>query len=122
MLNIKQMVYEIVTEQGLDVTDNPQTVKEVYPYGILRTITNTVNRQKNFSKRYWTLRLDVFSTYAGEKEILDTHNALESSINDLMLHPDIFKVDIGLTIMDDTEKGPVTKHGIITVEVVVMEV
>jgi hypothetical protein len=123
MLNIKETVYGLVSACSIKVTDNPDSQSKEFPYGVLKT-TNVINTHyKNYDKANWLLRLDVFSRYKGEKEILDYYNIeilpLVSAVQQL---DGITYVKPTLDIVDDKEQGPVTKHGIITLSIETMEV
>lgn len=125
MLNIKQDIYAAIAELSVPVKDNPNGGEKSKPiYGILRTINSVSTAYKNYSKVNWLLRLDVFSTYKGEKEILDYYN--DEVIPALYAYRDskteVTYITPTCDIMDDDEQGPIMKHGVITIAVDTMEV
>lgn len=112
---IKIQFYSLLKELGYKVSDNG-TYNEDFPWLMLRTggYQSTVS----FDVRYdiITLMLDVFSTYNGEKEIIEIS---ENIINNLQkmreTNPDItVAAQTGMVIQGDKETGPVRKHGILT--------
>lgn len=123
MLDVKQLVYDAVADSSLPLEDNPVLERKEYPYGLLRTIGVVKTRYKNYYKANWLIRIDTFSCYHGEKESLALFEELENKIwPALMENDDITYVNISHDLMDDKEQGPVTKHGIITIQAETMEV
>lgn len=124
MLDVKQIVYNALSSLSIKLTDNPdyETGHKNCPYAILRTITQAPVAYKNFSKVTWLLRVDVFSTYKGEKEIKDYYNEVVKKIDLVRQEEKITYAQSSLSIMDDKEIGPITKHGVITISVDTMEV
>lgn len=123
MFDVKQAVYDAIKETNLPLEDTPVMERKKFPYGIFRTINTVRTRYKNSYKAQYLFKFDIFSTYKGEKEVLDICDDLEQRIFNRVMSDDrtIF-VDINHDIMDDKEQGPVTKHGIITIVVNTLEV
>jgi len=123
MLDVKQIVYNALSGLSIKITDNPDgNGHKNCPYAILRTITTAPINYKNFTKVTWLLRVDVFSTYKGEKEIKDYYNEVVKKIDSVRQEEKITYAQSSLSIMDDKEIGPITKHGVITISVDTMEV
>lgn len=123
MLDVKQIVYNALSSLSVKITDNPdRNGHKNCPYAILRTITTAPVKYKNFTKVTWLLRVDVFSTYKGEKEIKDYYNEVVKKIDLVRQEEKITYAQSSLSIMDDKELGPITKHGVITISVDTMEV
>lgn len=123
MFDVKQAVYEAIKEYNLPLEDTPVMERKKFPYGIFRTVNTVRMRYKNYYKSRWLFKFDVFSTYKGEKECLDIFEDLEQRIfNRVMSDNRCTYCKINHDVMDDKEQGPVTKHGIITIEVETMEV
>ena len=123
MLDVKQKVYSSVMDANLPLEDSPVMNRKNYPYGLVRTVSVVRSRYKNYYKANWLLKIDLFSSYAGEKECLDWFDTLEQKVfSDLMDDDQITYVQLSHDILDDKEQGPVTKHGIITIVVDTMEV
>lgn len=123
MFDVKQAVYDAIREIDIPLEDSPVFERKKFPYGIFRTINVVRTRYKNFYKSQHLYKFDIFSTYKGEKEVLELCDIIEQHIfTCLMNDKRTTKVDINHDIMDDKEQGPVVKHGIITIVVETMEV
>ena len=123
MLDVKQIVYNALSSLSVKITDNPDgNGHKNCPYAILSTITTAPIKYKNFTKVTWLLRVDVFSTDKGEKEIKDYYNEVVKKIDLVRQEEKITYAQSSLSIMDDKELGPITKHGVITISVDTMEV
>lgn len=114
-MNIKQKVYELLSTE-MEITDNPYVKKNI-PSGLLSLITLKENDFKNCSQKYWLLRLDLFSEYKGEKEIIETYESVKRLLQQLRIDKVVDTVNFSLTIMDDDETGPFQKHGIVSIYV-----
>lgn len=123
MFDVKQAVYDAIKEANIPLEDSPVFERKEFPYGIFRTVNVVRTRYKNFYKSQHLYKFDIFSTYKGEKEVLDICDDLEQRIfTSVMNDKRCTFVDINHDIIDDKEQGPVTKHGIITIVVETMEV
>lgn len=123
MIDIKQMVFSNLKSLSIPIKDNPTQERKQIPYGILKTINVIPENRKNYMKNNWLLRLDVFSNYKGEKEILDYYNnEIVPKVKELMKADEITYINTTCQIIDDKETGPVKKHGVISISVETMEV
>lgn len=124
MINIKEKTYELVSNLSIPIQDNPETKNNrKMPYGLLKTINVINTAMKNYQKANWLLRIDIFSNYKGEKEISDYYyNEFLPVVKTLQELEEVTQITPTLDIEDDKETGPVTKHGIITLNVETMEV
>lgn len=116
MLNkLKSQFYALLKELGYNVTDNAE-YKENFPWLMLRTNGYTVFRTFNTNISNVTLTLDIFSTYRGEKEIIEIVENIESHLNELRQNnPEVlYCYQKTMKILDDKTTGPVRKHGVIT--------
>lgn len=125
MLDVKQIVYNALVGLSIKVNDNPdyESNYKNCPFVLLRTINEHPVHYKNFNKGNWLFRVDVFSTYKGEKEIKDYYEKeILRQLDLLQQEEQITYIDSTCSIMDDKEKGPVVKHGVITISIETMEV
>lgn len=124
MLDVKEILYTKISSLGIPVQDNPEGQgSKTIPYGILRTINVLNTNYKNYKKVNWLMRLDVFSKYKGEAEILNYYNeGILPMIDEIQKIEQITYVQPTLTIMDEKETGPIAKHGVITIAIETMEV
>ena len=109
---LKKKLYLLFSEAGIAVTDNWRFEEGTFPRCMLRLTGARKLKFRDVSTEVITFTLDIFSTYAGEKEILQ----LVERITDLFENADIPEV-MGVSlvqgrILDDKEKGPIMKHGI----------
>lgn len=109
---LKTQFVSILTQLGYDVADNG-VYRDTFPWlqaGIssIQNISNSHVKQKNV-----TIRVDVFSTYTGEKEILDILENIETAGHAAWVDtPAIENWYLSrCQIMDDKETGPCRKHG-----------
>ena len=122
MIDIKQMLFNKLRDLSIPIKDNP-TMERKSLYGILRTINVIPEKRKNYMKNNWLLRLDVFSTYKGEKEILNYYNTeVVPKLQEIQELDGITYINTSCSIMDDKETGPIKKHGVISIAVETMEV
>lgn len=114
---IKKAFYEILTQDlQFNVMDNPYNTKErKFPY-VLLTLAN-INRvtYKNCFQYEYRFKVDIFSNYSGEKEILEMETAIFDKLGKLYDIPEVTYIrEPSCKIMDDKTTGPVRKHGVIT--------
>lgn len=123
MLDIKQIIFQAIGTLSIPVRDNPQIYSKKFPFGILRTINVAPQQLKNYTKAKWLVRLDVFSDYKGEKELLDYYNnEIVPKVKEIQQVDGITYITSTCSIMDDKEQGPVIKHAVISFIVDTMEV
>lgn len=114
---LKTQIKECIEELGYHVRDN-NTYSNTYPMITLR-LSNANREQKNhvvLQKVVYVI--DIFSTYNGEKEILDINDKINEKL--FMLpqrnkHITAMKQQNCL-ILDDKETGVVRKHGVLIYE------
>ena len=119
LLEIKQEIFNMLqNELGYRVIDNPyqQELEEIFPTVFL-TVSNAnrVNVKNNGFICNFTFKIDIFSEYNGEKEIILMEEDIAALIPDLM---ERFEYIIGVSehsfkILDDKSTSVVRKHGVI---------
>lgn len=118
MKDVKQMVFSALAALDIPIQDNPVKLSHRdAPYAIIRTIGAPQTKYKNYYKMSWLLRVDVFSKYKGEKEILDYYSQVLDKLDTLRQEEGITYIFPTISIMDDKELGPITKHGVISITV-----
>ena len=110
---IKEQFIRLIKNLGYNITDNV-FYEENFPWLILKTDNyQTINSLDTIFENV-VLRIDIFSNYAGEKEILDIVEDIRCHLDELRIEnqyiTQIFQSN--LKIIDDKTKGPVNKHGI----------
>lgn len=119
LLEIKQEIFNMLqNELGYRVTDNPyqQELEEIFPT-VFFTLSNAnrVNVKNNGFICNFTFKIDIFSEYNGEKEIILMEEDIAALIPDLM---ERFEYIVGVSensfkILDDKSTSVVRKHGVI---------
>lgn len=119
LLEIKQEIFNMLqNELGYRVTDNPyqQELEEIFPTVFL-TVSNAnrVNVKNNGFICKFTFKIDIFSEYNGEKEIILMEEDIAALLPDLM---ERFEYIVGVSehsfkILDDKSTSVVRKHGVI---------
>lgn len=119
LLEIKQEIFNMLqNELGYRVTDNPyqQELEEIFPT-VFFTVSNAnrVNVKNNGFICNFTFKIDIFSEYNGEKEIILMEEDIAALIPELM---ERFEYIIGVSensfkILDDKSTSVVRKHGVI---------
>ena len=101
ILEIKRQFYELIKNLGYHIADNINDLDE-FPRLILRTSSH---------KREETL--DIFSTYSGEKEILEIADNIAEHLKQMREeNPQIIAIQQKTAqILDDNGTGPIRKHG-----------
>ena len=119
LLEIKQEIFNMLqNELGYRVTDNPyqQDLEEIFPTVFLTlSNANRVNVKNNGFICNFTFKIDIFSEYNGEKEIILMEEDIAALIPDLM---ERFEYIVGVSensfkILDDKSTSVVRKHGVI---------
>lgn len=120
LTTIKEQFYNLLKSLGYKVTDNG-TYKEEFPWLMLTTGNYQSSVSLDIRYDVITLKLDIFSTYNGEKEIIQISENIVNHLQDLRKNnPDITAVtQKKMTIIGDKETGPVRKHGILTYQFLV---
>ena len=117
---IKEQFYNLLKSLGYKVTDNG-TYKEDFPWLMLTTGNYQSSVSLDIRYDVITLKLDIFSTYNGEKEIIQISENIVNHLQELRRNnPDITAItQKKMTIIGDKETGPVRKHGILTYQFLV---
>ena len=117
LYKLKTQFYSLLKELGYNITDSAE-YKENFPWLMLRTDGYTAFRSFNTNISNITLTLDIFSTYCGEKEIIEIADDIESHLSEMRQdNPEVlYCYQKTMKILDDKSTGPVRKHGIVTYE------
>lgn len=117
LANLKSQFYSLIKGLGYNITDNAE-YKEQFPWLMLRTNGYRTMNSFNVNISSAVLVLDIFSTYSGEKEIIEIVENIGEHIKELQdNNPDImFAYQKSLKILDDKSTGPVRKHGVVVYE------
>lgn len=120
MINkIKVKLFDILSKDlGYNVVDNPER-GENFPCVFLKLGNTTRDIFRNNFRFQIKFKIDIFSNYDGEKEILEMESAIFDAIQSL------YEID-GVTyvrqsdfrILDDKSTSVMRKHGIITLSIV----
>lgn len=117
LAKLKTQFYSLLKGLEYNVTDNAE-YKEKFPWLMLRT--NGYQRVNSFNLNLSsvTLTLDIFSTYPGEKEIIEIVDNIAEHLDSLRAdNPEVlFCHQKTLKILDDKSTGPVRKHGVAVYE------
>lgn len=117
LANLKSQFYSLIKGLGYNITDNAE-YKEQFPWLMLRTNGYRTMNSFNVNISSAVLVLDIFSTYSGEKEIIEIVENIGEHLKELQdNNPDImFAYQKTLKILDDKSTGPLRKHGVATYE------
>ena len=117
LANLKSQFYSLIKGLGYNITDNAE-YKEQFPWLMLRTNGYRTMNSFNVNISSAVLVLDIFSTYSGEKEIIEIVENIGEHLKELQdNNPDImFAYQKTLKILDDKSTGPVRKHGVVVYE------
>lgn len=117
LYKLKTQFYSLLKELGYNITDSAE-YKENFPWLMLRTDGYTAFRSFSTNISNITLTLDIFSTYCGEKEIIEIAEDIESHLSELRRNnPEVlYCYQKTMKILDDKTTGPARKHGVITYE------
>ncbi len=117
---IKEQFYNLLKSLGYKVTDNG-TYKEDFPWLMLTTGNYQSSVSLDIKYDVITLKLDVFSTYNGEKEIIQISENIVNHLQTMRKdNPNITAItQKGMSIIGDKSTGPVRKHGILTYQFLV---
>ena len=114
---LKVQFKTILETLGYPIRDN-NTYNTTYPMITLRLSNTNYEERNGIALRKIVYVVDIFSTYNGEKEILDINDKINEKL--FMLpqqnkHITAMKQQNCL-ILDDKETGIVRKHGVLTYE------
>lgn len=116
---IKVKLFDILSKDlGYNVVDNPER-GENFPCVFLKLGNTTRDIFRNNFRFQIKFKIDIFSNYDGEKEILEMESEIFDAIQSL------YEID-GVTyvrqsdfrILDDKSTSVMRKHGIITLSIV----
>lgn len=113
---LKTQIYNILTvDLGYNVTDNPYKQEPKSFPCVFLTLSST-NRDLR-KKVYWfkhIFKIDIFSDYDGEKEILEMEEAIYEKMQKLYDNEYVTHMrESGFHIQDDKSTGVLRKHGVI---------
>lgn len=113
---VKTKFYEFLAALEYNVSDNGTRREDKYPWLMLRLGDAKVLKTHDLDITDVRIVVDIFSTYNGEKEILNIVDNINSHIKTLFKENDAIHYAYmrSLRIIDDPETGPVRKHGIAT--------
>lgn len=117
LAKLKTQFYSLLKGLGYNVTDNAE-YREDFPWLMVRTNGYQSVNSFNLNVSGVTLALDIFSTYPGEKEIIEIVENIGSHLDELRkANPEIlFCYQKTMKILDDKPTGPVRKHGVVVYE------
>lgn len=122
---IKKKIYEILTSKlNYNVIDNPYDIEteteRVLPYIQLSLNNVTRDRIKDAFMHRIKFKMDIFSDYDGEAEVLDMEEKIFDQMKELYdLKYITYIQESSFRILDDKSTGVNRKHGIITYTIVV---
>lgn len=114
---LKVQFKTILETLGYPIRDN-NTYNTTYPMITLRLSNTNYEERNGIALRKIVYVVDIFSTYNGEKEILDINDKINEKLFILPQqnkHITAMKQQNCL-ILDDKETGIVRKHGVLTYE------
>ena len=117
LAKLKSQFYSLIKGLGYNITDNAE-YKEQFPWLMLRTNGYRTMNSFNVNISSAVLVLDIFSTYSGEKEIIEIVDNIGEHLKELQdNNPEVmFAYQKTMKILDDKSTGPVRKHGVVIYE------
>lgn len=117
LAKLKSQFYSLIKGLGYNITDNAE-YKEQFPWLMLRTNGYRTMNSFNANISSAVLVLDIFSTYSGEKEIIEIVDNIGEHLKELQdNNPEVmFAYQKTMKILDDKSTGPVRKHGVVVYE------
>lgn len=113
---VKKQIYNILSQDlQYRVIDNPYGTKErTFPYVMLNLYDIKRDRLKNNYKYVLKYKIDIFSDYEGEKEVLEMEQNIYDNMEKLYENEFItYFRENGFRIIDDKTTGVTRKHGVI---------
>ena len=114
---LKQKLYSILSEElEYNVMDNPYDTQErTFPYLLLTLQDTQRERRKNNNIMNIRFKIDIFSNYNGEKEVLEMEAAIYDAFQQVWDNEYVTNIrENAFRIIDDKSTGVNRKHGIIT--------
>lgn len=110
---LKEQFFQFLKELGYNVADNA-TYRDEFPWLLVRTSNANVQQSRNISVERAGITVDIFSTYNGEKEILEITQQITDHLLEFQKRfPAITFAQLKqLRVIDDPGTGPVRKHGV----------
>lgn len=117
LTKLKTQFYSLIKNLGYNITDNAE-YKEQFPWLMLRTNGYQTMNSFNVNISSAVLVLDIFSTYSGEKEIIEIVENIGEHLKELQDNNSeiMFAYQKTMKILDDKSTGPVRKHGVVVYE------
>lgn len=114
---LKVQFKTILEALGYPIRDN-NTYNTTYPMITLRLSNTNYEERNGIALRKIVYVVDIFSTYNGEKEILDINDKINEKLFMLPQHNKHITAmkQQNCLILDDKETGIVRKHGVLTYE------
>jgi hypothetical protein len=111
---LKQNLYEAIANEGYNITDS-SIRKEPFPSLQIRLGGKQRMRYLDTIYSVITYTIDIFSTYPGEKEIMEIEEKITELAEELAkATPAVMGVMLKTCkILDDNSTGPVAKHGVL---------
>lgn len=115
IIKMKTALYSLIRDLGYNITDQGN-YEENFPWLMIRTSNHKKVEAMDVRMDEISLIVDVFSTYQGEKEILEIAENIADNLHIIKdNNPEVMVIgQRSLVIVGDTSKGPVRKHGVIT--------
>lgn len=114
--NIKTKMYQIISSLGYEVIDRAQG-KQLNHFPVIKIALAGLQRDylKNSFMYRIRFKIDIFSSYEGEKEILDIEEKIADNLSRLYEIPGIVYIrESDCKIIDDKSTSVVRKHGIVS--------
>lgn len=114
IIELKEKFYKLVKNLGYNITDNGDYT-ESFPWLMLKTQNDQAFYTYDICYHRVILTIDIFSSYSGEKEILNIVSNITENLNKFQNeNPEIlYAFQSSCRIIDDKATGPVKKHGIV---------
>ena len=112
---VKVQLLNLIKSLDYHITDNGR-YEESFPWLMLRTQGRKFTFSQDIKFDIITFVIDIFSTYPGEKEIIDICDDILEHLPSLREeNPSITNIALKrMNILDDNATGPVRKHGVLT--------
>lgn len=114
--DLKKQIYEILANKlQYNVMDNPyEQGNKTFPCVVLTLQNGKKDAYKGNYVFTTVFKIDIFSNYNGEKEILDMEQEIFGAMQDLYKNELVTYVrESGFRILDDKSTAVVRKHGVI---------
>lgn len=108
---MKKKFYQFLVSLGYTVADNG-VYRDSFPYLMLRTGNRKYYTSLDVRYDQEKLVLDIFSSYDGEKEILEIADNIINHLQEVRDENVTFAGLDNMVIIPDTKTGPVRQHGI----------